>query len=84
MTTPIRTNTSLSAPAQAYAATPSADPLPLRSRALYVGVAGNLTVIPQGQTDSVVFVNVQPGTILPIVCSHVLPATTAGSIVVLV
>ena len=51
------------------------------TRALYIGVAGNVVVTPLGAPTDVTFVGVQAGSILPVQVTRVRPATTAGSIV---
>ena len=73
-------------PAEKAVAVTTSDTLPLAipARALYVGVAGNVAVIPIGQTTSITFVGVQAGTILPISARLVLATgTTATNIVAL-
>lgn len=48
---------------------------------IYVGVAGDLEVVPLGQTESVIFVNVTAGTFLPMIVSEIKSAgTTATSL----
>lgn len=52
------------------------------ARAIYVGGAGNVSVLPVGQTTSVTLVGVQAGTLLPIRVARVnSTGTTATSIV---
>lgn len=55
------------------------------ARALYIGTAGNISLIPSGPGAlSVTFTNVQDGTILPISVSRVnATSTTAANIVAL-
>lgn len=67
----------------AFAITPHAtdevNPIP---RALYVGVAGNLTVRLMNDSADVLFVGVPAGTVLPIRPQYVRASgTTAGSLV---
>lgn len=51
-------------------------------RALYIGTAGNVTVIPRNQTTPVTFWGLQDGTILPVSAKSVLSTgTTAGQII---
>ena len=78
------TDTGLEAPARnAAAVTPSATvDLTWVSRGIYVGGAGNLNVIMQGG-QTVSFVGVPAGTLLPIRVSRVLATSTATSIVTL-
>ena len=58
--------------------------LPYVTRGLYVGVAGNVTVVLPNTTTAVTFVGVLAGSILPIQTSRVnATGTTAGSIVAL-
>ena len=57
-------------------------PLTIPARALYVGGAGNVAIVPIGQTTPVTFPGVQAGTILPIAARLVMATgTTATSIV---
>lgn len=68
----------------AYTATPHAeDPLPIYSRAIYVGTAGDLTCKMMKDAADVTFVGVPAGTILPIRVSHIRASSTADDIVVL-
>jgi len=51
------------------------------SRALYIGTAGDVAVIPAGQTTPVTFVGVLAGSIIPVRVSRVLATgTTADDI----
>jgi hypothetical protein len=51
------------------------------SHCIYVGVTGNLAVVPYGQTASVTFVGIPAGTFLPIVVSEIkVTGTTATSL----
>lgn len=66
-----------------YAVTPSdttvLSPLP---RSLYIGAAGNIAIVAEDNTGSVVFVAVSAGQILPVRAKQVLSTgTTAASIV---
>lgn len=61
--------------------TPSASPLTTRSRALYIGVTGDLVVTMAGSGNDVTFSNVPAGAVLPIRVTHVLGGTTAAGIV---
>lgn len=73
----------LTSPADnAVAVTPSdTAPLTYVSRALYIGVAGNVAVTMQGG-GNVTFVGIPAGTVLPIRATHVRStSTTATSIV---
>lgn len=71
-----------SAPAEnAAAVTPGAGALSNTTRALYIGVAGDITVTMAGG-GSVSFAAVPAGTVLPIAVTHV-TAATATSIVAL-
>lgn len=77
--------TSDSPASSAYAVTPSdttvLSPLP---RSLYVGAAGNVAIVPEDGTASVVFVAVAAGQILPIRAKKVMSTgTTATNIVAL-
>jgi hypothetical protein len=78
-------STSLTSPASgAFAIEPhDSDALPLTTRALYVGIGGDLVV--EMQWGAVVnFANVPDGALLPVRVNKVLAATTAASIVGLV
>lgn len=81
-------DTSPAANAEAITPNDSADiPNDRFTRAIYVGVAGNLAVVMAddiGDTNPVVFVDVQAGTLLPIRVKRVrVTDTTALSIVAL-
>lgn len=59
-------------------------PLPLGPcRALWVGGAGDLSVIAVNDTDAVTISGVAAGTVIPIRCQKVMAATTATLIVAL-
>lgn len=63
--------------------TPSATNLASIVRALYIGVAGNVVILTPAST-SLTFVNVQAGSILPVMCLKVYTTgsgTTAGNII---
>lgn len=60
--------------------TPADTDLDEYTRALYVGGAGNVTVLTAGG-DTVTFVGVVGSTILPIRCRQVKAATTATNII---
>lgn len=51
-------------------------------RGLYVGGAGNVAVLPVGQTATVVFQGIPAGTILPIIVSKVLSTGTTATRIV--
>lgn len=73
-----------SAPAKsAFAITEANADLSVYPRALYVGVAGNVTVMTLAG-ETVEFVGVPAGSILPVSVKQVRTATTAASIVGLV
>ena len=59
----------------------ASDPLTAISKALYVGVGGNVVVRLVDDEADVQFVNVPAGMILPIRASHVRDASTASGIV---
>jgi hypothetical protein len=69
-----------SPPEHATAVTPADQDLAQVTRALYVGVGGDLAVRMQ-DGGSVTFLGVPAGTLIPLRVSRVLPATTAGAIV---
>jgi hypothetical protein len=50
-------------------------------RSLYVGGAGNVEVIMEGDTDAVVFSAVPAGTVLPIRVSRVRAASTTATLI---
>lgn len=62
-----------------FAVTPSdTDALPSKARSLFIGGAGNVSVINASGT-AVVFVGVQAGTVLPIQTSQVTAADTSAT-----
>ena len=76
-------DTELESPAIGHVAvTPSdSDDLAQTSRSLYIGTAGNISVVAKDGTD-VIYANVPAGTILPVRATRVnSTGTTAGSIV---
>jgi len=66
----------------AQAITPSDSTVIPVTRAIYVGVSGNLTVVMAEEENTITFSNVPVG-IFPIQVNKVLAATTAGSLVAL-
>lgn len=62
------------------AVTPSDDTI-VGCRAIYVGVAGNLSIIAADDTAAVTVSNVPAGTVLPIQAKKIMAATTASGIV---
>jgi hypothetical protein len=69
----------------AYAVTPNdSAALPQLARALYVGGAGNVALVPNRGGTAVTFLNVPSGTILPVQAFRVMAtSTTATSILAL-
>ena len=67
--------------ANASAVTPADSDLPQRTRAIYVGVAGDLAVKMAGNEQVVTFPNVQAGSMLPLRVTQIRVATTATSII---
>lgn len=66
---------------KAFAVTPS-DSTVINCRAIYVGGAGNVAVIPIEGSTAVTFVGALAGSIIPVGCSKVMSTnTTATSIV---
>lgn len=63
-----------------FAITPSATPLIRRAFGIYVGTAGNLTVIDDTGT-TLTFMNVSAGATIPIVATHVLASSTASNLI---
>ena len=68
---------------EATAVVPADVDLDQYSRALYVGGAGDLSVVMAGKENTVVFVGVPAGSLLPIRVSQVKAATSATDIVAL-
>lgn len=66
--------------AYAVAVTPSDSTVLTTTRALFVGGAGNLSVVMAGNGATVVFTGVTAGSIIPIRVTKVLAATTATNI----
>lgn len=64
----------------AFAITPGASAFPIVARAVYVGGAGNVTLT-TAAGETVEFVGVAAGTILPVRATHVTAASTATSMV---
>jgi hypothetical protein len=64
-------------PTRAAVVTPSAT-VEQNGAALYIGGDGNVTLIPSGQTGTVVFTGLRAGSILPIRFSKVTAATATG------
>ena len=64
------------------AVTPSDNTL-VGCQALWVGGAGNLSLIADGDTSAVTITGVNAGTFVPIACKKVMAATTATNIVAL-
>lgn len=69
--------------AEAEMVTPANTDLNQYSRAVYVGIEGDLTVRMAGKENDVIFAAVPAGSLLPIRVSQVRVGTTASSIVVL-
>lgn len=74
-------NSDLQSPAlDAFEITPSdSEDLPVRARGVYVGEAGDLSVVMNGG-NTVTFRNVPAGSLIPIVVRRVLETTTATSL----
>lgn len=62
-----------------YSITPADSDLSTVTRALYIGTFGNVTVITAGG-DTITFVSVPAGSILPVRCTQVKASTTATNI----
>lgn len=71
------------APAARYAAVTPSDATEVRARALYIGGAGNVTLLADAQSSAVTFTGVPAGTILPCGAYKIMAATTATLIVAL-
>jgi hypothetical protein len=69
----------------AYAITPDdVDDLPRATRSVYVGGAGNISVVMASDDTTVAFINVAAGSVLPIRVKKVLSTdTTANNLVAL-
>lgn len=59
-------------------------PLPAGCRALYVGGAGDVAVVPIGQALAfpVTFAGMSAGVILPVSCSYVMSTNTTATLIV--
>ncbi len=81
-----RRGVSVATPLEAVAVTPSDDsPLPFVARQIWVGTAGDLAVVFQGNATPVTLVGVPAGTLLNIAVKQVMTTnTTAGSLVAMV
>ena len=62
-----------------FAITPSGTPFTIRAQAIYIGVAGNVTLTTVGGT-SLEFIGLQAGQILPVSALAVTTATATGLI----
>jgi hypothetical protein len=71
------------APAKRYAAVTPSDATIVDARALYIGGAGNVTLLADAQSSAVTFTAVPVGSILPCSAYKVMAATTATLIVAL-
>ena len=69
--------------AEATAVVPADADLEQFTRALYVGVSGDVTVVMAGKRNTITFVGVGAGSILPVRVAQVTSATTASSILAL-
>jgi hypothetical protein len=72
-----------SAPAVKYTAVTPSDSTVYDARALFIGGAGNLSLMPIGGSTAVTFTGVTAGTVLPVSAGKVMAATTATLIVAL-
>lgn len=74
---------SITGPAtHAFTVTPHAtNPLADVTRALWIGVGGNVTCRLSGSGSDVTFLNVPDGTLLPIRATHVRATSTASNII---
>lgn len=70
---------------QAVGVTPSdTSALPFITRGIYVGVTGNLAVVPYYSGAPVTFNNVQAGSIIPIRATFVMATNTTASGIVII
>ncbi len=75
------TSYSLDSPAsRAFSIVPSSAELPLVTRGVYVGTAGSVTGVTAGG-DSVTFIGVLAGTVLPVRFTIITAASTASNLV---
>jgi hypothetical protein len=72
-----------SAPAVKYVAVTPSDSTIYNARALFIGGAGNLSLMPIGGDTAVTFTGITANTLLPVSCAKVMVATTATLIVAL-
>lgn len=70
------------APATRAAAVTPSDSTILNARALYVGGAGNVAVMPLEGSTAVTFTAVPAGTILPVSCARVMSTNTTATAIV--
>jgi hypothetical protein len=68
-------------PGTRLAAVVPSDSTAVNCRSLWIGGAGNLSVIAMHDTVAVTITGVPAGTLLPIACNKVMAATTATAIV---
>lgn len=65
--------------AETATAVTSSDTATFSPSTLYVGVAGNVNVVPSKGTSGVLFQNISAGTILPVQVKQLLAASTTAS-----
>lgn len=70
-------------PANSLATVTPSDDTIVNCRALYVGGAGDVSIMAVNDSAAVTLQDVPAGTILPIACKKVMAATTATNIVAL-
>jgi hypothetical protein len=72
-----------SAPATKLVLVTPSDSTVLNCRAIWVGGAGNVSIIAKDDTAAVLLSGVAAGTLIPISCSKIMAATTATLVVAL-
>lgn len=71
-------------PAHNAVAVTKSDDTVINARALYIGVTGDVAILPKKGDTAVTFIDVQAGTVLPVYARKVMSTnTTAASIVAL-
>jgi len=69
--------------ADATEITPADVDLPFKTRGIYVGVSGDLAVVMADSKNTVTFVGVAAGSVLPLMVTQIKAATTATGVIAL-
>lgn len=72
-----------SAPATKLVLVTPSDSTVLNCRAIWVGGAGNVSIVARDDTAAVLLSGVPAGTLIPVSCSKIMAATTATLVVAL-